>query len=291
MPLKKSILGTIISIVVASLVSLAVSQNSIDFFGIPFLLFCVLYSYAIHWIFFIHAYIAQTEHYFDAIGSITFISLSVIVISYMQNFYSILIGALVSIWTLRLGTFLFKRIKKSGRDTRFTEMKKNFFWFFMTWNISALWVFLCYVAGLVAMTNKNSSEVNSENIIFIVIGVIFWVLGFSIEVISDYQKKVFREDINNKDKFISHGLWAWSRHPNYFGEIILWTGITIIALPVFKGWDYIALISPLFVYFLLVNVSGIPMLEKSADEKWGDDPQYSDYKDKTSILFLKSPKD
>ena len=164
----------------------------------------------------------------------------------MQNFYSILIGSLVAIWTLRLGTFLFNRIKKSGRDTRFTEMKKNFFWFFMTWNISALWVFLSYVAGLVAMTSKNTSDISSQNIIFIIIGVIFWIFGFSIEVISDYQKKAFREDINNKDKFISHGLWAWSRHPNYFGEIVLWIGITIIALPVFSGWDYVALISPLF---------------------------------------------
>ena len=168
-------------------------------------------------------------------------------------------------------------------------MKKNFFWFFMTWNLSALWVFLSYVAGLVAMTSINVIDIGIKEYIFLIFGVLIWVIGFLIEVISDYQKKIFREDIANRDKFISHGLWAWSRHPNYFGEILLWIGITIIALPIFKSWDYIALISPIFIYYLLVKVSGIPMLEKSANEKWGNDPNYITYKKNTTILFLRKP--
>ncbi len=102
-------------------------------------------------------------------------------------------------------------------------------------------------------------------------------------------EKKFKEDPNNKDKFISHGLWAWSRHPNYFGEILLWIGIAIIAFPIFKNWDYLALISPFFIYYLLVNVSGIPMLEKAADKKWGTNEDYISYKDRTNILFLKKP--
>ena len=289
MPLRTSILGSIIALLVGLVVAFTASQNSIDFYGIPFLFFCFIYSYVIHWIFFIHAYSKQTEHYFDAIGSFTFISLSIIVVSYTRNFYSLIIGFLVMIWTIRLGSFLFNRIKKSGRDTRFTEMKKNFFWFFMTWNLSALWVFLSYVAGLVAMTSINVIDIGIKEYIFLISGVLIWVIGFLIEVISDYQKKIFREDIANRDKFISHGLWAWSRHPNYFGEILLWIGITIIALPIFKGWDYIALISPIFIYYLLVNVSGIPMLEKSANEKWGSDPNYITYKKNTTILFLRKP--
>ena len=289
MPLRTSILGSIIALSVGLVVAFMASQNSIDFYGIPFLFFCFIYSYVIHWIFFIHAYSKQTEHYFDAIGSFTFISLSIIVVSYTRNFYSLIIGFLVMIWTIRLGSFLFNRIKKSGRDTRFTEMKKNFFWFFMTWNLSALWVFLSYVAGLVAMTSINVIDIGIKEYIFLIFGVLIWVIGFLIEVISDYQKKIFREDIANRDKFISHGLWSWSRHPNYFGEILLWIGITIIALPIFKGWDYIALISPIFIYYLLVKVSGIPMLEKSANEKWGNDPNYITYKKNTTILFLRKP--
>ena len=290
MPLKTSILGTIISIAIGILVALATSQNSINFFGFPLLIICFIYCYLIHWIFFIHGYVNQTEHYFDAIGSVTFVSLSVLLIFVIQDFYAFLICSLVAIWSLRLGSFLFKRVKKTGRDTRFIEMKKDFFWFFLTWNLSALWVFLSYVAGIVAVTSKYSYELSFTEIIFCIFGFFVWLIGFLIEVIADNQKKKFKEDIKNKDQFISHGLWSWSRHPNYFGEIILWLGISIIAFPIFRGWDYIALISPIFVYYLLVNVSGIPMLEKAADAKWGKDENYIAYKNKTNILFLWKPK-
>lgn len=290
MSLKTSISGTLISIAIGILVALATSQNSINFFGFPLLIICFIYCYLIHWIFFIHGYVNQTEHYFDAIGSVTFVSLSVFLIFVIQDFYAFLICSLVGIWSLRLGSFLFKRVKKTGRDTRFIEMKKDFFWFFLTWNLSALWVFLSYVAGIVAVTSKYSYELSFTEIIFCIFGFFIWLIGFLIEVIADNQKKKFKEDIKNKDHFISHGLWSWSRHPNYFGEIILWLGISIIAFPIFRGWDYIALISPIFVYYLLVNVSGIPMLEKAADAKWGKDENYIAYKNKTNILFLWKPK-
>ena len=271
------------------MITIGVSQNSVDFYGIPLIAVCFLYSYLIHWIFFVHGYLFQTEHYFDAIGSFTFVSLSLFLIFVVRDFYAFLVCSLVAIWSLRLGSFLFRRVKKSGRDTRFTEMKKNFFWFFLTWNLSALWVFLSYVAGMVAVTSKYSSELSVTDFVFCSVGFLVWLSGFIIEVVADNQKKKFKEDPNNKDKFISHGLWAWSRHPNYFGEILLWIGIAIIAFPIFKNWDYLALISPFFIYYLLVNVSGIPMLEKAADKKWGTNEDYISYKDRTNILFLKKP--
>ena len=289
MPLKTSILGSIIALSVGLIVAFTAGQNSIDFYGIPLIAVCFIYSYIIHWIFFVHGYLFQTEHYFDAIGSFTFVSLSLFLIFVVRDFYAFLICSLVAIWSLRLGSFLFSRVKRSGRDTRFTEMKKNFFWFFMTWNLSALWVFLSYVAGMVAVTSKYSSELSFIDFVFCSVGFLVWLSGFIIEVVADNQKKKFKEDLNNNDKFISHGLWSWSRHPNYFGEILLWIGIAIIALPIFKGWDYIALISPIFIYYLLVKVSGIPMLEKSANEKWGSDPNYIKYKENTNILFLRKP--
>jgi steroid 5-alpha reductase family enzyme len=108
-------------------------------------------------------------------------------------------------------------------------------------------------------------------------------------VISDHQKKIFRQNISNKGKFIKSGLWSLSRHPNYFGEIILWLGISIIALPTMDGFKYIVLISPVFVYILLTKISGIPMLEKSSDAKWGDNPDYIEYKKNTPVLFFKKP--
>ena len=252
----------------------------------------------IHWLFFIHAYIFQTEHYFDATGSFTYISLSIILILNSLfssgyeglNPYTYLIGAMVILWSLRLGMFLFKRVKDVGQDIRFIEMKKDFFWFFMTWTLSGLWVFLTYVAGLSAMTSVNLIEnMSSYHFTFMFIGFFIWVLGFVIEILADNQKKIFRKNHDNKNKFISSGLWAWSRHPNYFGEIILWLGISIIALPSMEGGEFLGLISPIFVYVLLTKISGIPMLEKSSDSKWGLDEDYIKYKNTTPILFLKKP--
>ena len=298
MPLKISILGSAVSIILGFLVAYIVGQNSVDFFGFPLLIFCFLYSYIVHWIFFIHAYIFQTEHYFDATGSFTYISLSIILILnsiFSSSFeglnpYTYLIGIMVILWSLRLGMFLFKRVKDVGQDIRFVEMKKDFFWFFMTWTLSGLWVFLTYVAGLSAMTSINLIEnMSFYHFIFMLTGFLLWVVGFVIEILADNQKKIFRENPSNKGKFISSGLWAWSRHPNYFGEIILWLGIAIIAFPSMDGGEFLGLISPLFVYVLLTKISGIPMLEKSSDNKWGLEEDYIKYKKTTPILFLKKP--
>jgi len=197
---------------------------------------------------------------------------------------------MVILWSLRLGMFLFKRVKDVGQDIRFIEMKKDFFWFLMTWTLSGLWVFLTYVAGLSAMTSINLIEnMSSYHFTFIFIGFLLWVLGFVIEILADNQKKIFRKNPINKGKFINSGLWAWSRHPNYFGEIILWLGISVIALPSMEGGEFLGLISPIFVYVLLTRISGIPMLEKSSDSKWGFDEDYIKYKNTTPILFLKKP--
>jgi steroid 5-alpha reductase family enzyme len=120
-----------------------------------------------------------------------------------------------------------------------------------------------------------------------IFGLIMWIFGFTVEVISDAQKRTFRKDLNNKGKFISNGLWSRSRHPNYFGEITLWVGVALISVTSLNGIGYVALISPLFVYALLSKGSGIPLLERSADKKWGSDPEYQAYKKNTPVLFPK----
>jgi steroid 5-alpha reductase family enzyme len=117
-------------------------------------------------------------------------------------------------------------------------------------------------------------------------GLAVWALGFYFEAMADYQKWQFRQDPLNKGRFITTGLWEHSRHPNYFGEILMWWGVFAAAagsLP----WAQVAAASasPLFVSFLLMYVSGVPLLEKSADEKWGDDPSYQAYKAKTHVLL------
>jgi steroid 5-alpha reductase family enzyme len=136
-------------------------------------------------------------------------------------------------------------------------------------------------AALVTITTANRKALD----VFALIGLLVWIFGFTMEVVADYQKSRFNADPNNKGKFIRSGLWSRSRHPNYFGEIVLWIGVMLIALPVLQGWQWVALISPVFVTLLLTRVSGIPLLEKKADQKWGGQADYEAYKKRTPVLI------
>ena len=280
--------STIISIALGILIATAGSQGSESYNGIALFAICASVSYVLHWIIFIPSYIYQTEHYFDLTGSISY--LSAIALGFYLNPSmdprDLLIGALIAIWALRLGTFLFMRVKQDGKDDRFTIMKTQFHWYIMTWTIGGLWVFLTMAAGLAAIT----SNVNVPLGVMAYLGLALWIFGFSIEVIADRQKRNFKKQQNKDKAFITSGLWAWSRHPNYFGEITLWLGLTLIALPVLNGWQLVTLISPIFVYILLTRISGKPMLENRGMKKWGSDPEYIDYLERTPSLVMRKPK-
>ena len=288
--MKKSVTipSTIISIILGILIAYAGSHGSETNSGVALFAICASVSYVLHWIIFVPSYIYQTEHYFDLTGSISY--LSAIALAFYLNPSvdprDLLIGGLIAIWAIRLGSFLFLRVKQDGKDNRFTVMKTQFHWYLMTWTIGGLWVFLTMAAGLAAIT----SDVSMPLGFMTYIGLALWIVGFSIEVIADKQKRNFKREMNKEKEFITTGLWAWSRHPNYFGEITLWAGLTLIALPVLSGWQLITLISPVFVYILLTRISGIPMLENRAIKKWGSDPEYMDYLEKTPSLIMKRPK-
>ena len=134
----------------------------------------------------------------------------------------------------------------------------------MVWNIQALWVFLTVAAAMGALTSSGKQELG----LFAIFGSLLWLIGFAFEVIADRQKTAFRAIPENKNRFISTGLWSICRHPNYFGEITLWLGIAVIAFPVLSGWSYATLISPIFVAFLLTRISGIPMLAEKGQKKF-----------------------
>lgn len=252
--------------------------------GIQNITYAVLFIFLIHLLIFVPSYYFQTEKFFDLTGTIAYVS-SVLFIFFKSNTVeSINLGSLalstfIIIWSLRLGTFLFLRIKKEGKDRRFNDIKKSFSWFFMTFSVSGMWVTICSICALTGIAN---------GIIFsstTIIGIIIFIIGFTIEIIADSQKTKFRAKDDNKDKFISSGLWKYSRHPNYLGEIILWLGISLISFSSLEGLQYITLISPIFTYLLLVNVSGINLLEKSGEKKWGHLDSYKSYKENTPRLI------
>ena len=280
--------ATIVSILIGLLIALAGSEGSVNFNGVALFAICASISYVLHWIIFIPSFIYQTEHYFDLTGSISYLT-GIGVAFYLNPSVDprdLIIGAMIVIWAVRLGTFLFMRVKQDGKDGRFTVMKTQFHWFLMTWTIGGLWVFLTMAAGLAAIT----SNVTAPMGIMTYIGIALWIFGFSIEVIADKQKRIFKKQPNKEKEFITSGLWAWSRHPNYFGEITLWFGLTLIALPVLSGWQLVTLISPIFVYILLTRISGVTMLEARGMKKWGDDPEYLNYIKDTPKLMLRKPK-
>ncbi len=285
---KITVPASIIVIFLSSLIALAGSQESISISNIPLFGLVVILIFIIQWFVFIPSFINRTEHFFDLTGSLTFISTVLFTLMVIPEIYlrDVVIALLVIIWAVRLGSFLFLRVRKDGGDGRFDIMKTKFWWFLMTWNIQGMWVFLSLAAGLAAMTSNQKLEAD----IFLLIGLVIWIIGFAIEVIADNQKSKFRSNSENKDKFISTGIWSWSRHPNYFGEILLWIGITVIALPVLQGWQFITLISPIFIIFLLTQVSGVRLLELRGNKKWGDNEEYQRYIQNTSVLIPLPPK-
>ena len=245
----------------------------------------ILLIFSIQWIIFIPAYIFQTEKFFDLTGSITYLTtvLTALYITESGKISDYVIVSCVVIWAIRLGSFLFMRIHKAGEDRRFREIKTNFTRFFMTWTLQGMWVSMCLLCVLTALSSYSGIIMN--NVFYI--GLLIFVIGFIIEVIADHQKTVFRKDINNKDKFISTGLWSYSRHPNYFGEILLWFGVAIMSFSSLQDLQYLTLISPIFVYVLLVYISGIRILENQGDKKWGHLDSYKEYLKNTPRLFFR----
>lgn len=277
----------IAALAAAAALAWAGSQNGLTVIGVPLFALCVMLSLLIQWLAFIPAFLLQTERFYDLTGSFTFLLVLVTIwlLGPAPDGRAILLSLLVAVWAIRLGSFLFRRIHQSGKDGRFDAFKPSFIRFLLVWTMQGLWVSFSLAAALAAMTTTLRKDLD----VFAWIGALIWLLGFSIEVIADQQKQQFRKQAGNKDRFITTGLWAWSRHPNYFGEIVLWIGIAIIALPVLRGWQWITLISPFFVIFLLTKVSGIPMLEERADEKWGGRADYEAYKKRTPVLIPKWP--
>jgi steroid 5-alpha reductase family enzyme len=284
---RNSLLAFPIVVLAGAGVAVAGSQGGASVHGLPVFALCVGLAFLIQWLAFIPAYLLQNEGFFDLTGSLTYITVTIIAAALAPEVdgRSILLLAVVVIWAARLGAYLFSRIRKAGADARFDAIKPSFIRFLTTWTLQGLWVSLTLAAALAAITTTVRKDLD----VLALIGLLAWAGGFAIEAAADSQKRRFRADPENKGRFIHTGLWSWSRHPNYFGEIVLWIGVAVIALPVLRGWQWVTLISPLFVILLLTRVSGVPLLEKRADEKWGGQDDYEAYKQRTSVLVPRPP--
>lgn len=284
----KNLVGVLLAAAVGVGMAWAGGQNGEMVTGVPIFWLAVGGAYLVQWLVFILAFIFKTEKFYDLTGSLTYITLTTVAVLLAPQIddRSALLLVLVVVWAARLGTFLFNRVLKAGKDDRFDEIKVNFWRFLLTWTLQGLWVTFTAAAAWGAITSSERQPLGW----LAAIGLVVWAVGFFFEVLSDAQKSAFKAQPENKGQFIRSGLWVWSRHPNYFGEIMVWLGVALIALPVLRGWALLTLISPVWAVIQLTLISGIPMLEKKADANWGDQAEYQAYKASTPVLFPRPPK-
>ncbi|WP_298885320.1 DUF1295 domain-containing protein [uncultured Serinicoccus sp.] len=280
----KSLLLSALATVAGLLLALAASDGGqllLD--GLPVMMVLVLLAYVLNWVVYGPSYRAQTERFFDLTGSLTFqlVTVLALVLVADRDARTWVLAAMVLLWALRLGMFLFRRVTRAGKDGRFDELKTSWSRFLMVWTVQALWVTFTAGAALAAITSGERSPLG----VLGYAGILVWVTGFAVEALADAQKSAFRADPRHQGEFVRGGLWSVSRHPNYVGEILLWTGVAMVAAAPLVGWQHVTLVSPVLIYLLLRFGSGVPALERRADERWGGRADYEAWKARTPVLF------
>jgi steroid 5-alpha reductase family enzyme len=237
--------------------------------------------------FFLIAAIRKTDVVTDLSYSLSFAVLAIVLpFAGARTPVQLVAALLVLIWAARLGLYLFKRILRMKVDHRFDEMRDDplrfaRFWILQTMTVAVVMLPVSYLLG------RNDTPGFGP---WMIAGTALWLLGLALETVSDDQKFSFKEHNTGPEPFITSGLWKYSRHPNYFGEILVWWALLLFVVPVLHGAAYAVVIGPLFITSLLLFVSGIPLLERSADAKHGDNPAYREYKRRTSILVPLPPR-
>jgi steroid 5-alpha reductase family enzyme len=244
-------------------------------------------SLAVNAAFFAFAAVRKTDVVTDLSYSLSF-ALLAIVLPFLGARESVQLVAslLVLVWAVRLGGYLLRRILRIKVDHRFDEMRDDpvrfaRFWLLQAISVAVIMLPVSYLLGRDAAPGFG---------IWALAGAFVWLVGLVIEAVADAQKSAFKAKSENRERFIANGMWRYSRHPNYFGEILVWWGLVVYAVPFLHGAAFAVIVGPVFITLLLLFVSGIPLLERSADAKYGDDPAYRDYKRRTSILVPLPPR-
>ncbi|KUG53485.1 hypothetical protein AVL62_01445 [Serinicoccus chungangensis] len=251
--------------------------------GLPVVLALVVVAYALNWMVYVPSFLRRTERFFDLTGSLTFglVTVLALVLTAERDARTWVLAGVVLVWAARLGTFLFRRVTRAGKDGRFDELKQSWSGFLMAWTVQALWVTFTAGAALAAITSGDRAPLG----VLACAGVVVWVGGLAVEALADAQKAAFRADPRHEGEFVRGGLWSWSRHPNYVGEVLVWTGVALVAAAPLVGWQHVTLVSPVLVYLLLRFGSGVPALERRADERWGGRDDYEAWKARTPVFF------
>lgn len=250
-----------------------------DFFSLSLSIF-------INLLMFLPAFIFQTDKLTDISYSLSFVIVAgYLFLERLISWPKIIVLFLVFAWAFRLGAYLFIRINQLfKRDKRFDPFRKNFFRFLVFWLIQGISVWLVLTPTIFLL---RQSEIMTFDI-FSLTGVFIALSGLLLESIADQQKFVFLSDPRKKGQWLDEGLWRYTRHPNYLGEIMFWTGVYVFTL-FYLPWTQaiIGVLSPFFITCLLMFATGVPKLEASAEAKWGQNPEYQAYKKRTGVLLPK----
>jgi len=225
----------------------------------------------------------KSEKFYDLLGSVAYLAVALGSLSYGGFYYTrqLVMTTMVCVWTLRLGTFLVLRVIKTGGDSRFNTLKHQPLNFLVAWVLQGVWVWIVSLPLLLLNSASTNPKLGAWTD---VLGQLLWAVGFLVETTADFQKLAFKSDPQNKGKFINTGLWKYARYPNYFGEICLWIGVFLGCSATFTGAEWVSVVSPLFVAFLLLFVSGVPLQERQAQERWGNDPAFVAHRAQTNLL-------
>ena len=246
----------------------------------------LILSFALQAVLFLFAVLLVTDKVTDLAYSLAFIVLCLIFFFTGGGPLAprLLLTTLVVAWGLRLGSYLFIRILKTGRDARFDGIRERPSKFAVFWAMQALTVWIVMLPVTVFLSMQ---EVPRSSPLYW-IGALVWLCGIVIETLADGQKYRFRLDPANRGRWIDGGLWRYSRHPNFFGESLCWWGVFLATVPAWSGALWLTAAGPAAITLLLLFATGVPTVERSSDAKYGNDPGYQKYK-RTTSLFVPLP--
>jgi len=232
-------------------------------------------DFGIQWTLWVFSAILHTEKFYDLAGSCTFLALVYLAFSWSraQSGPQWVQRNMVMLWAVRLGLYLFVRVMKDGGDKRCNKARDRPTVLLVYWTLQGVWVLVTLLPTLVMMEAPSSGRTTTQHYV----GWAMWLVGFLFELLADYQKSVFRNDPANKGRFIQSGVWSISRHPNYFGEILLWFGLYVSASVGWSGARHLLVLCPVLDYLLISRLSGIPPLEAAGRRRWGAEAAYNKY--------------